>query len=101
VAQLPSPPLLWRYGCHHGRMTGVMSSQGMVPVLLLTVHCHVHPIDRSECRSWRPPWLPVLPKGSTCLSGEVEMRHGGSGAFDDAAGARARQRDITRDAYRA
>jgi hypothetical protein len=52
VAQLPSPPLLWRYGCRHGRMTGVISSQGVVPMLLLIVHGHVHPIDGSECRSW-------------------------------------------------
>jgi hypothetical protein len=82
-------------------MTEVMSSQGVVPVLLLTVHSHVHPIDGSEGRSWGPPWLPVLPEGSTCPSGEVEMRRGGSGAFDDAAWAQARRRDVARDAYRA
>jgi hypothetical protein len=81
VAQLPSPLLLWRYGCHRGRMTGVMSSQGMVPVLLLTVHGHVHPIDGSECRSWGPPWLPVLPEGSTCPSGEAETRYRGGRAL--------------------
>jgi hypothetical protein len=59
VAQLPSPPLLWRYGCHHGRMTEVMSSQGMVPMLQLTVHGHVHLIDGSKCHSWGPSWLLV------------------------------------------
>jgi hypothetical protein len=47
------------------------------------------------------PWLPVLLGGSTCSSGEAEMRRGGSGAFDDATGARARRRDVARDAYRA
>jgi hypothetical protein len=45
VAQLPSPPLLWRHGCHRGRMTGVMSSQDVVPMPLLTVHGHVHHVD--------------------------------------------------------
>jgi hypothetical protein len=52
VAQLPSPSLLWRYGCRRGRMTGVMSSQGVVPVLLLTVHGHVNPVDGNEYRDW-------------------------------------------------
>jgi hypothetical protein len=54
VAQLSSPPLLWRYECRRERMTGVMSSQGVIPVLLLIVHGHVHPIDGSECCSWGP-----------------------------------------------
>jgi hypothetical protein len=45
VAQLPSPPLLWRYGYHRGRMTGVMSSQGVVLVPLLTMNSHVHDVD--------------------------------------------------------
>jgi hypothetical protein len=53
-------PLLWRYGYRRGRMTGVMLSQGVVPVLLLTVHGHVYPIDGSECRSWGPPVAPRL-----------------------------------------
>jgi hypothetical protein len=66
----------------------------VVPVLLLTVHGHIHHVDRSEYRSLGPPWLPVLPEGSTCPSSEAEMRHGGSDAFDDAVGARARQRDV-------
>jgi hypothetical protein len=35
---------------------------------------HVHPIGRNGCRGWGPPWLPVLPEGSTCLSGEAEVR---------------------------
>jgi hypothetical protein len=47
-------PLLWRYGCRRGRVTGVMTSQGVVLVLLLTMHDHVHPIDGSEFRSWGP-----------------------------------------------
>jgi hypothetical protein len=69
-------------------------------MLLLIVHGHVHPIDGSKCRSWGPLWLPVLLEGSTCPLGEAETRRGGSGAFDDAAGARARRRDVARDAYR-
>jgi hypothetical protein len=52
VAQLSLPPFLWRYGRRRGRMTGVMSNQGVVPVLLLTVHGHVYPTDGSECGSW-------------------------------------------------
>jgi hypothetical protein len=40
-----SPLLLWRYGCRRGRMIGVMSSQSVVLVPLLTVHGHVHHVD--------------------------------------------------------
>jgi hypothetical protein len=77
VARLPSPPLLWRYGCRGGTMTRVMSGQGVVPVLLLTVHGHVHPIDSSKCHSQGPPWLPVLPAGSTCPLGKAKTCHRG------------------------
>jgi hypothetical protein len=45
VAQLLSPPLLWRYGCHRDRMTGVISGEGVVLVPLLTMHGHVHHVD--------------------------------------------------------
>jgi hypothetical protein len=58
-------------------MTGIMLGQGVVPVLLLTVHGHVRPIDGSGCHNWGPPLLPVLPEGSTCPSGEAEVRRGG------------------------
>jgi hypothetical protein len=34
----------------------------------------------SEYHSWGPLWLPVLPKGSTCPSGETEMRRRGGRA---------------------
>jgi hypothetical protein len=91
--------LLWRYGCRHGRMTEVMSSQGVVPVLLLTVHGHVHHVDGSEYCGRGPPWLPVLPEGSTCPSGEAETGHVGSGIFYDTVGARTRRKDVVRDAY--
>jgi hypothetical protein len=59
MAQLPSPPLLWRYGCHRGRMIGVMSSQSVVPAPLLTVHGHVHHIDGASTVLGAPmaPWL--------------------------------------------
>jgi hypothetical protein len=82
-------------------MTGVISSQSVVPVLLLTVHGHVHHVDRSEYRSWGPPWLPVLPEGSSAPWARQKHTAGGSDAFDDAAGAQARRRDVVRDAYRA
>jgi hypothetical protein len=72
----------------------------MVLVLLLTVHDHVHHVNGSEYRSWGPSWHHVLLKGPTCSSGEVETHHRGSGAFDDVTGARARRRDVARDAYR-
>jgi hypothetical protein len=72
----------------------------MVLVPLLTVYGHVHHVDGAST-VWGSPWLLVLPGGSTCLSGEAKTRRGGSGAFDDAAGARARRRDVARDAYRA
>jgi hypothetical protein len=64
----------------------------MVPVLLLTVHGHVHSIDGSECRSWGSPWLPVLPKGSTCPSGRGGSVSWGVGRFDDVIGAWARRK---------
>jgi hypothetical protein len=47
------------------------------PVLLFTVHGHVRPIGGSGCRGWGPPWLPVLPDGSTCPLGKVKVRRGG------------------------
>jgi hypothetical protein len=43
-------------------MTRVMSSQGVVPVLLLTMHGHIHHVDGSEFRSWGPCGSP------SCLS---------------------------------
>jgi hypothetical protein len=49
---------------------------------------------------WGSPWLPVWPEGSTCPLARRKTRCGGSGAFDDAAGARARWRDVARDTYR-
>jgi hypothetical protein len=42
------------------------------------------------------PWLPVLPEGSTCPSGEVGK---GVGHFDDVIGARERRRNVARGAY--
>jgi hypothetical protein len=58
-------------------MTGVMLGQGVVPVLLFTMRGHVCPIGGSECRGLGPPWLPIFPEGSTCPSGEAEVRRGG------------------------
>jgi hypothetical protein len=47
--------------------------QGVVPMLLLTMHGHVRPISRSGCRGWGGLWLTVLPEGSTCPLGEAEV----------------------------
>jgi hypothetical protein len=30
-------------------------------------------ISGSKCLNWGPLWLPVLPEGSTCPSGEAEV----------------------------
>jgi hypothetical protein len=50
-----------------------MLDQGVIPMLLLTVHGHVRPIDGSGCHGFEAPWLTVLPEGSTCPSGEAEV----------------------------
>jgi hypothetical protein len=50
-----------------------MLDQGMVPVLLLTVHGHVHPIGGSRCLGWGPPWLTTWPEGSMCPSGKADV----------------------------
>jgi hypothetical protein len=101
VAQLPSSPLLWMYGCHRDRMTGVMSSQGIVPMPLLTVHGHVHHVDGAST-------MVGPPRGSlSCLrvprAPRARQKHAvrGSDAFDDVVGAWARRRDVARDAYHA
>jgi hypothetical protein len=86
VAQLPSLPLLWRYGCRHGRMTGVMSSQGVVSVLLLTVHGHVRPINGSERRDLGVPVAHRLARGLHVSLGRGGSKPWGSDAFDDAVG---------------
>jgi hypothetical protein len=99
VAHLSSPSLLWRYGCHRDRMTWVMSSQGVVPVPLLTVHGHVHHVDGANTVLGGPV-APRLALGFHVPLGRgAEIRRRGSGAFDDAVGARARRRNGARDAY--
>jgi hypothetical protein len=55
----------------------VMLGQGMVPVFLLIVCGHVHPIGGSGCHGWGPPWLLVLLEGSMCPSGKAEVCRGG------------------------
>jgi hypothetical protein len=70
-------PLLWKYGCRRGRMTGVISSQGVVPMLLLTVHGHVHHVDGSEYHSWGPCGSPPclrVPRGP-----RVRRKHAAGG----------------------
>jgi hypothetical protein len=53
-----------------------MLGQGVILVLLLTMHGHVHPIGGSGCRGLAPPWLAVLPEGSMCPSSEAEVSRG-------------------------
>jgi hypothetical protein len=81
MAQLLSPLLLWRYGCRHGRMTGVTSRQGVVSVPLLTVHGHVHHVDGASTLVGGPCGSPSCLGGSTCPSGDVEMRRGGQASL--------------------
>jgi hypothetical protein len=50
-----------------------MLGQGMVPVLLSTMHGHVRPIAWERVPQLGAPWLPVLPEGSMCLSGKAEV----------------------------
>jgi hypothetical protein len=50
----------------------------MVSVPLLTVHGHVHHVD-GVSTVLGAPWLPVLPEGSTCPSGEAKTSRGGGG----------------------
>jgi hypothetical protein len=52
-------PLLWRYGYHRGRMTGVVSSQDVVLMPLLTMHSHVHHVD-GACTVLGAPVAPRL-----------------------------------------
>jgi hypothetical protein len=57
-------------------MTRVILGQGVVSVLLLTVHDHVRPIGGVGA-TVGGPWLPALLEGSSCPSGEAEVRQGG------------------------
>jgi hypothetical protein len=74
VAQLPSPPLLWRYGYRRGRMTGVMSSQGVVLVPLLTVHGHVHHVDEASTIIGAPRGSPSCQRVPRAPRREAETR---------------------------
>jgi hypothetical protein len=66
-------------------MTGVMLSQGVALVPLLTMHGHVHHVDGASTMLGSP-WLPILHEGSTCPSREAKIYRGGSSAFDDTIG---------------
>jgi hypothetical protein len=67
-----------------------LKGDGDHPVLLFTVHGHVRPIGGSGCCGWGPPWLPVLPDGSTCQARRKYAE--GVGRFDDVMGAQARRK---------
>jgi hypothetical protein len=75
-------------------MTEVILSQGVVLVLLFTMHGHIHPIGGSGCRGWGVPMALHLAKGLHVPLGRGGSKLRGLGAFDDAAGARARWRDV-------
>jgi hypothetical protein len=57
-------------------MTGVMLGQGVIPVLLLTVHVMSVPSAGAGI-AVGAPMAPVLTEGSTCPLGEVEVHRGG------------------------
>jgi hypothetical protein len=78
-------------------MTGVTLGQGMVPVLLLVVHGHVHPIGGSGCHDWGSPWLTILLEGYTCPSGEAEVSRGGRALLMTSRGLR-RGREMSSEA---
>jgi hypothetical protein len=80
-------------------MTGVMLSQGVVPMLLLTVYGHVRPISGSGCHGWGVPVAHHLAGGLHMSLGRGRSKLRGSVAFDDATGARARRRNVARDAH--
>jgi hypothetical protein len=61
-------------------MTGVMLGQGVVPVLLFTVHGHVHPIGGSESCGWGP-MAPCLARGLHVSLGRGESAPSGSDAL--------------------
>jgi hypothetical protein len=67
-------------------MTGVMLGQGVVPMLLLTMHGHVHPIGGSGCRGLGVPMARRLARGLYVSLGRDESKLRGSDAFDDAVG---------------
>jgi hypothetical protein len=75
-------------------MTGVMLSQSVILVLLLTVHGHVRSIGRSGCHGWRIPVAHRLTRGLYVSLGQGGSKLRGSSAFDDAARARARRRNV-------
>jgi hypothetical protein len=70
-------------------MTGVMLGQGVVSVLLFTVHSHVCPIGGSGCNGWGPRGslscqrAPRVPRARQKYAEGVER-------FDDVMGAQAR-----------
>jgi hypothetical protein len=78
-------PVAVRHGYHHGRMTGVISSQGTVFMFLLTMHGHFYHVDGASS-VLGALWLSALPKGYTCPSGEAKTCSGGSGIFYDTGG---------------
>jgi hypothetical protein len=73
--------------------------QGMVPVLLLAMHGHVHPISGSRCHDWGVPVAHCLAKGSHVSLGRGKSNPRGSGTFDDATGAQARWRNVTQGSH--
>jgi hypothetical protein len=80
-------------------MTRVMLGQGMVPMLLLTVHGHICPIGGSRCRGLGVPMARRLARVLYVSLGRDESKLRGSDAFDDAMGARARRKNVTQGTH--
>jgi hypothetical protein len=76
-----------------------MLGQGMVPVLLLTVHGHIRPIDGSGCHGSGVPMARRLARGFHVSLGQGESKPRGSDAFDDVTGARVRRKNVVRGAH--
>jgi hypothetical protein len=61
---------VWMSSCWNDRGHVVLGRGSRAPV----DSARSHPfIGGSKCRDWGPPWLPVLPEGSTGPSGEAEV----------------------------
>jgi hypothetical protein len=79
-------------------MTGVMLGQGMVPVLLLTMHGHVRPIGGSECRGWGPRGSPSCQRAPRVPRARRKYAEG-VGRFDDVMRARGEAETAAQGAY--
>jgi hypothetical protein len=77
-------------------VTRVTLDQSVVPVLLFTMHGHVHPIGGSGCRGWGSyQRTPCVPRARRKYAEGVRRSRAyiaGVGRFDDVVTARARRK---------